>query len=153
MYLDFFLWLFKDNLCSWPFAIAVSVPLVVLIVLMFFCLAKNRAVGRRILLKNKIDIIKRFLLLDSDTDKTWTGVISRTLLKVMGVKSDTERLTEKLKKLGYKEALKVVDAFVQNQDETEEKAYTKVTRVEHKLNKKEWKSLKKDFKKFIESRK
>ena len=58
-----------------------------------------------------------------------------------------------MKELGYKEALKTVDSFVQNQYETEEKPYIKITRIEHKLNKKKWKSLKEKFKTFIENQK
>ena len=153
MYLDFFLWLFKDNLCSLPFLIAVIAPFAVLMIIITFCLTKSRAMKKRILLKNKIDIIRRLLVLDTDTEITWTSVISRALLKMTGAKSDTEKLTEKLKELGYKEAIKAVDAFVQNQYETEEKVYTKVTRIEHKLNKKKWKSLKGKFKTFVENQK
>ena len=86
---------------------------------------------KRILLKNKIDIIRRLLALDTDTEITWTSVISRALLKMTGAKSDTEKLTEKLKELGYKEAIKAVDAFVQNQYETEEKVYFTVKEVKN----------------------
>ena len=153
MYLDFFLWLFKDNLCSWSFGIASMAPALLLAICITSCLIKNNLTKKKILLKNKIDIARRLMSLESDTEIPWTSVISRALLRVTGVKSDTEKLTEKLKELGYKEALKTVDSFVQNQYETEEKTYIKITRIEHKLNKKKWKSLKEKFKTFIENQK
>ena len=153
MYLDFFLWLFKDNLCSLPFAISVIVPIVVLVICIIICSAKNKAIRKRILLKNKIDIVRRLLSLESSDETIWTSVISRTLSKAMGIKSDTEKLTERLKELGYKEALKAVDSFVEHQFENEDRVYTKVTKAEHKINKKRWKSLKEKFKKFVENQK
>lgn len=149
MYLDFFLWLFKDNLCSLPFVIAIIAPFAVLMIIITFCLTKSRAMKKRILLKNKIDIIRRLLALDTDTEITWTSVISRALSKAIGIKSDTEKLTEKIKELGYKEALEAVDLFVEQQFENVEKAYEKISKAEHKTNKKQWKTLKEKLKIFI----
>lgn len=149
MYLDFFLWLFKDNLCSYSFAISVIVPIVILAVCTIFCSMKNKLERKRILLKNKIDIVKRLLSIDSSTEATLTSVISRALSKAIGIKSDTEKLTEKIKELGYKEALEAVDLFVEQQFENGEKAYEKISKAEHKTNKKQWKTLKEKLKIFI----
>lgn len=153
MYFDFFLWLFKDNLCSIYFAIAVMTPTIIVVIYITIYSIKNKLIKNRILLKGKIDIVKRLISPNSDSEITIASTFGRMFAKAMGIKSDTDKLTDNLRNLEYREALQVVNSFVNNQFENGEKTYVKVSKQEHKINKKVWKSLKKEFKTFVKNQK
>ena len=69
------------------------------------------------------------------------------------MKSNEEKLAGSLKELEYKEALKEIDLFVQEQLEKEQEVYSRITSIEHKINKKKWKLLKEKLEKFIANQK
>ena len=48
------------------------------------------------------------------------------------MKSNEEKLAGSLKELEYKEALKEIDLFVQEQLEKEQEVYSRITSIEHK---------------------
>ena len=151
MYLDFFLWLFKDNLCSLPFVISVAAPIVVLAICIIFCSMRNKTMNKRFLLKKRIEVIRTLMSIDDD-NTTWTSVVGRAISQIIGVKSNIEKLKASIEKLGYKKAIKYIDLYIRDQIETKEKEYEKISRAEHKLNKKKWKALKEKFKTFLDSR-
>ncbi len=150
MYLDFFLWLFKDNLCSLPFAISVTAPIVVLAICIIFCSMRDKTMNKRFLLKKRIEVIRTLISIDDD-NTTWTSVVGRAISQIIGVKSNVEKLKASIEKLGYKKAIKYIDLYIRDQIETKEKEYEKISRAEHALNKKKWKSLKEKFKTFLDS--
>lgn len=143
MYLDFFIWLFRDNLCSVSFIIAVTTPVLLLVIVGVFCWIKNALTKKKILLKYKINLVKTLLSPEIDTETSWISNIGRVLSRFVDVESDIEKLRRGLKEkeLDYEEAIEKVEAIVQKQYDTNYKQYDKITRVEHKRNKREWKSL------------
>ena len=106
--------------------------------------------NKRFLLKKRIEVIRTLISIDDD-NTTWKSVVGRAISQIIGVKSNIEKLKASIEKLGYKKAIKYIDLYIRDQIETKEKEYEKISRAEHALNKKKWKSLQEKFKTFLDS--
>lgn len=156
MYADFILWL--NNEAAYTFTIFAWQALPAIIALLGFLVyfISQKIQENRIKLQFKVNLINK-IVNSQDEEESVIQSISRALINALGVRSKdlSDALLAAIEKekivsdKDYRKLLKKVDNFVNREIIKNNRLCTTISYRTHNQNKKEWKSLKSDFRNFL----
>lgn len=149
MYIDFLLWLFRNELID-PLHIACQIVPVIILLLIFLCTKiYNKLKIRRMALKFKIGILKE-IVSPEENNTGFVSLVTRAFsYAILGKKTAMEQFVNNIEDDDYKTAMKKLDQLADETISYNKELFPFISLREHKFNKKYWKELKSEFSDYI----
>lgn len=158
MYLTFWFWYFKDELCNWKVFGLQVLPLGLVLVFFLCSFIETHVQIWRIRLVIKLDIVTRCLGKDDLVVNNISTYIQQVFRKLTFKEQLYKEFLNQVKDMSaktrcdYKSILKALDEFSDNKALANNCYLMCVSRGDHRINKKKWKKIKVEFRDYLNRR-
>lgn len=151
MYIDFFLWIFRNQLIN-PIHICVQlIPIVLFISILIGNKMYTNIKINRMKLKFKIGVVKE-IVSPRDNEGTIMSYVARALSSFLGKKSISQQFVKSIENDDFKAAMKKLDIIADEAIFINKDLCPFISHMEHRINKKLWKDLENEFSEFLENK-
>ena len=147
IYIDSLLWIFRNDLLNPIHIILQLIPFICLIIGCIVKLIYSKIKNQRMKTKFKVGLIKKLIAPEEDRH-ILSGLIN-AFSSAFRTKTLSEKYYDDIESCDYKEALKVLDDYAERAITLNKEYFSFISYREHRLLKKQWKVLSKDFKEWF----